>query len=78
MAITLKPLTAFVVLNNNNSASIIVKNPEGDIVLGPLTHYDLSTKENPATPLNDHIEQLISRGMNIVSIQSTMEGIVLK
>jgi len=71
----LKPLTATVTLNNNDSATILITNDDGIVAFGPLTHYALSTKHDPAVALNEHILQLKSQGMNIVRVVSTMPGI---
>jgi hypothetical protein len=71
----LKPLTATVTLNSNDSASILITNEDGAVVFGPLTHHALSTKHDPAESLNEHILQLKGQGMNIVHIVSTMPGI---
>lgn len=78
MTITLKPLTAVILMDElKDNASITIKNDENQIVLGPLVHHALSTKNDPAEPINEHLKQLTSRGMNIVGIQSNMDGITL-
>lgn len=77
MNIILKPLTAFVTLNDNDSASIVIKNDENDMVLGPLTHHMLSLQANWKESINDHIRQLKNRGMNIVSLDTDIEGVHL-
>lgn len=68
MEIILKPLTASVILNDDDSASIIVKNDQNTVVLGPLTHHLLSQQADWKQGISDHIQQLINRGMNIVDI----------
>lgn len=69
MEISLKPLTAVVTLNNDDSASITVKNDKGTIVLGPLTHHMLSHQEDWKQSIKEHIDQLVKKGMNITDIQ---------
>lgn len=73
--IQLKPLTATVTLNDNDTATILVTNEDGAVAFGPLTHHALSTKHEPAEAINDHIKQLKGQGMNIVHVVSTMPGI---
>ena len=62
---------------NKDNISITVKNDENQVVLGPLVHHAMSTKLDPAEPINSHLQQLVGRGMNIVSIESNMDGITL-
>lgn len=74
MAITLKPLTAFVT-QLGDVVSITIKNDTGDHVLGPLPHHQIS--ERGITVVNDHIAQLVHNGMNIVNLETTVDGVSL-
>ena len=76
MTITLKLLTAYV-SKEGNIATIEVKNEEGVVVLS-TRHPELHTKLDPAEAINDHLVQMKSRGLNIVAIETTMPGIVLR
>lgn len=75
MNITLKPLTARVMLTDNDSASIIIADERGSIAIGPLTHYHFS--ERGAGVINDHIAQLVNMGTNIVNLETSIPGIKL-
>ena len=78
MNVTLKPLTAVVTRDTlADTASITIKNEQGAVVLGPLTHHALSTKEVWQDSINDHIAQLIGKDLNIVNLETTCEGIKL-
>lgn len=76
MNITLKPLTVYVE-KINNTASITIKNDQGAVVLGPLTHHALDTKHDWQESINDHIAQLVHRDMNIVNLVTRESGIRL-
>ena len=78
MNITLKPLTAQVTRDiEKDTASIIVKDERGNVILGPLTHHSLLTNEVWQSRINDHIAQLVYNGVNIVNIETSETGIVL-
>lgn len=78
MNITLKPLTVYVDFNQEaDIVSITVKNETGEVALGPLVHHFCSTQEDWRASINDHIAQLVHRGMNIVALESNASGIKL-
>jgi hypothetical protein len=78
MTITIKPLTAVVLMDEiKDNVSITIKNDDNQIVLGPLIHHAMATKLDPTEPINGHLQQLIHQGMNIVALQSNMDGITL-
>ena len=78
MNITLKPLTAVVTRDTtNDTATIIVRDERGTVVLGPLIHHAMSTNEVWQTRINDHIAQLVGKDLNIVNLETTCEGIRL-
>lgn len=74
MGITLKPLTA-IVTQDGDVVSIVVKNDAKEHVLGPLPHHQIS--ERGINCVNDHIAQLIHNGMNIVNLETTVDGVSL-
>ena len=76
MAITLKPLTAYVT-REGNIATIEIKNEQGDTVI-TQHHYELQTKLNPAEAVNDNLFQMKTMGLNIVALETTMPGVELK
>lgn len=76
MTITLKPLTA-IVTRQENTGIIEIKNEQGVIVLTEQ-HYSLDTKIDPAEAINDHLAQMKMAGLNIVALETTMPGIVLR
>ena len=74
----LKPLTAFVTLDKENDCcSIVVRNEQGQLVMGPLVHRALSTKKVWYESVNDHLVQLKTNGLNIVSVDSNAPEIKL-
>lgn len=73
---TLKPLTAYVT-RNGNIATIEIKNEQGAVVL-TQHHYELQTKIDPAEPVNDNLAQMKMAGLNIVALETSMPGIVLR
>jgi hypothetical protein len=76
MTITLKPLTAHVI-RDDNVATIEVKNDEGVVVLS-TRHPELHTKLDPVEGINDHLVQMKSRGLNIVALETNMPGVELR
>ncbi len=76
MAITPKPLTAYVT-REGNVATIEIKNEQGVVVL-TQHHRELQTKINPAEVVNDNLAQMKMAGLNIVALETTMSGIELR
>jgi hypothetical protein len=73
----LKNLTAYVVEDTKNDcATITIKNDNEALVL-EVTHRALSTKNDKTLAINEHLFQLITRGLNITKIETNMTGIQL-
>ena len=78
MTITQRPLTATVELfTDQDICNITITNDDGVVVLGPLTHNMVSLMADYKSNINDHLAQLLHRGMNITTLVTDIPGIRL-
>jgi hypothetical protein len=78
MNITQRPLTVKVELfEEQDVCTITVVNDDNTVVLGPLTHHMVSLLADWKSNINDHLGQLMHRGMNITTLETDIPGIRL-
>jgi hypothetical protein len=78
MTTTLKPLTATVELfEDQDICTITITNDDNTVVLGPLTHNMVSLLADWKASINDHLAQLLHKGMNITALVTAIPGIRL-